>query len=129
MTGDPVVVDASALAAILFGEPEGEAVAARIGDRDMVAPGLIRYELANVCSKKIRAYPGQRRALFGSLAMIDQLRLHELPVDLEAVLVLAERHRLTAYDASYLSVALELGLELVTLDAELDQAAGRAGWE
>jgi uncharacterized protein with PIN domain len=35
------VIDASALAALLFGEPEAEAVAGRLGDALLVAPSLL----------------------------------------------------------------------------------------
>lgn len=45
------------------------------------------------------------------------IRLH-IP-DIEAVFELARTHNLTAYDASYLWLAKELGANLVTLDKEL----------
>jgi uncharacterized protein with PIN domain len=40
------VVDASALAALLFGEPEAE----RLGNARLAAPALLGFELANVCA-------------------------------------------------------------------------------
>lgn len=40
---------------------------------------------------------------------------------------LARRHRLTAYDAAYLDLSLQLGLPLATLDAALRDAARLAG--
>jgi uncharacterized protein with PIN domain len=43
------VVDASAIAALLFGEPEADAVAAQLAGSRLVAPGLLPFELANVC--------------------------------------------------------------------------------
>jgi uncharacterized protein with PIN domain len=48
------VVDASALGALLFGEPEAEAVAGRLGDARLVAPPLLGFELTNVCLMKSR---------------------------------------------------------------------------
>lgn len=45
----------------------------------------------------------------------------------DAVRQLARSHRLTAYDASYLEVALRLGLPLATLDERLARAAADAG--
>lgn len=42
-------------------------------------------------------------------------------------LALADAHRLTAYDAAYLELALRLGLPLATLDADLRKAAASAG--
>lgn len=45
----------------------------------------------------------------------------------DAVRQLARSHRLTAYDASYLEVALRHGLPLATLDGRLARAAADAG--
>ncbi len=46
---------------------------------------------------------------------------------LNSTLNLARRHRLSAYDASYLELALRSGLPLATLDADLAKAARKAG--
>jgi len=43
-----LVVDASAIAALLFVEPEADAVAERLREADLSAPQLLAYELANV---------------------------------------------------------------------------------
>ena len=40
-----------------------------------------------------------------------------------AALLLADRENLTVYDASYLWLSRKLGLELVTLDSDLNAAA------
>ena len=62
--------------------------------------------------------------------------LRDLPITLDAETAaqawtatthLAERHRLTLYDASYLELAQRLGLPLATLDRELRAAAGTLG--
>jgi predicted nucleic acid-binding protein len=46
---------------------------------------------------------------------------------LSDTLHLARRYRLSAYDASYLELALREGLSLATLDEDLKKAAKRAG--
>jgi predicted nucleic acid-binding protein len=46
-----------------------------------------------------------------------------MEVDHAAVLVLAQRTGLTGYDASYLLLSRTLGVELVTLDRQLAEAA------
>ena len=46
---------------------------------------------------------------------------------LGGTLDLARRYRLSAYDASYLELALRAGLPLATLDADLAKAARKAG--
>ena len=46
---------------------------------------------------------------------------------LSDTLQLARRYRLSAYDASYLELALREGLSLATLDEDLQKAAKKAG--
>jgi predicted nucleic acid-binding protein len=118
-----VVVDASALAAVLFGEPEGPQVAERLGGSDLVTPTLFSYEIANICWKKIRRYPEKRSALLESYSFLGRLELEEVEVATSEVLLLAERENLTVYDASYLWLSRKLSLELVTLDTDLIAAA------
>jgi predicted nucleic acid-binding protein len=48
-------------------------------------------------------------------------------VDPVATLTLAEQFNLTAYDASYLWLARQLNIELVTLDQRLARAATALG--
>jgi predicted nucleic acid-binding protein len=117
------VVDASALAALLFGEPDAETVAGRLDGARLVAPSLFLFELANVCLVKCRRHPAQRDALLAGFAMRGQLGVDEVAVDHTAVLDLALASNLTVYDASYLWLARQLDAELVTLDAALDRAA------
>jgi predicted nucleic acid-binding protein len=49
------------------------------------------------------------------------------PAEWPPILALAERHRLTAYDAAYLELARRTGLPLATLDADLRKAAEAEG--
>jgi predicted nucleic acid-binding protein len=118
------VVDASALGAVLFGEPEAQEVGRRVGRAVLVAPALLRFELANICWKKIGRHPEKRDALLAALGLADDLEIYEVEVRYGEVVELAEREGLTAYDASYLWLARSLDLSLVTLDRALAQAAG-----
>ena len=120
------VVDASALAALLFGEPEAEAAAARLDGARLVAPSLIAYELANVCLTKCRRHPDRREAILAAFRLRARLGVEELAVDPARELDLALATGLTAYDASYLYLARRLGAELVTFDKALGRAANDA---
>ena len=120
------VVDASAVAALLFGEPEAEAVAMRLADARLVAPALLRFELANVCLVKSRRYPERRPALRAAFELRDRLAVEEVAVDHQGALDLAAATGLSAYDASYLWLARRLDAELVTLDKQLAKAQAAA---
>jgi predicted nucleic acid-binding protein len=117
------VIDASALVALLFAEPQGSTVAERIHECDLVAPALLDFEIVNACASKIRRQPLLREALLDAYAGRWQMRIEEMEVDHTAVLALAHRTGLTGYDASYLNLAKTLGAELVTLDRQLAEAA------
>ena len=119
---DVKVVDASALAALLFAEPEAETIAERLEGARLVAPSLLDFELANVCLTKIRRQPSQREALRTAFGLADRLRVETVAIDHAASLDLAEATGLTAYDASYLWLARTLGAELITLDRKLTAA-------
>jgi predicted nucleic acid-binding protein len=117
------VVDASALAAPLFAEPEADAVAKRLEGARLAAPSLLDFELANVCLTKMRRQPSERDVIRAAFGLANRLRVDTVAVDYAAIVDLAEATGLTAYDASYLWLARRLDAELVTLDRKLAAAA------
>jgi predicted nucleic acid-binding protein len=120
---DVKVVDASALAAFLFNEPEAEAIERSLRGARLIAPHLIAFELANVCVTKIRREAGLREMHLARFRLRSQMGVEETSVDEAGVAELAISTGLTAYDASYLWLARALGAELVTLDRQLQRAA------
>jgi len=122
---DVKVVDASALAAVIFKEPEREEVARQLEGARLVAPALLGFEILNVCLIKLRRHPELRASILQGFALQDGLTIESAEIDHASALVLAERFRLTGYDASYLWLAQRLNAELVTLDRELARAAAR----
>ena len=116
------VVDASAIVALLFNELTREAVVERLRSATLHAPLLLGFEVANACLKKMRAAPVERQALIEAFSLLDELPIAPKAVDLGEAIILAERAKLTVYDASYLWLAHALGTELVTLDEKLSRA-------
>ena len=122
------VVDASAIGALLFGEPEGPNIASRLSGSRLAAPELLFFEVASVCLKKLKRYSAHRQSILTAFEMLRRLTIETVEVDHTEVVILAERDGLTAYDASYLWLARRLEAELVTLDQRLEEAwsAGRS---
>lgn len=118
-----LVVDASAVGALVFGEQQAETVAAKLGEHPLAAPALIWFELASIALKKIKAYPAERLHILRALTLARSMAIRTAEVDHRAIIALSERTALTTYDASYLWLAQELGGELVTLDQKLARAA------
>jgi predicted nucleic acid-binding protein len=116
------VVEASAVVALLFNELTREAVVDRLRGASLHAPGLIGFEVANACLKKIRAAPAERQKLPRAFALFDDLSISPEAIELGEAVALAEQTRLTLYDGSYLWLARALRAELVTLDDRLARA-------
>lgn len=120
-----VVVDASAIAAIAFGEPDGPALTAHLSGQSLIAPTLFDYELANIAWKKTRRHPALAPAIQAALDAAACLPIDRVAVPAGDMLRLARATGLTAYDASYLWLARSRDAELVTLDGRLAHAAGQ----
>jgi predicted nucleic acid-binding protein len=117
------VVDASALAAIVFAEPATAVVEQLITGHRLFAPYLLKSEMANICAKKIRAIPAQRDVILALFSAAWGMPIGLQDIDPIGVVSMSERLKLSAYDASYLWLAHSLGAELVTLDERLRKAA------
>ena len=120
-----VVVDASAVAAVVFGELGADAIRHELRGQPLYAPSLINYELTHVAWKKLRRSPSGAKAILEALGAVVRLGVVHTQPDMVQVLALAAATGLTSYDASYLWVSKSLGLRLVTLDRELAKAAQR----
>lgn len=114
-----LVVDASAIAAMVFGEADGETIAAHIEGETLVAPTLIDYELVNTAAKKIRRQPNRQTELLASVELARRFAITRVPVSPFDALPLALETGLSGYDAAYLWLAISQDLELVTLDHKL----------
>jgi predicted nucleic acid-binding protein len=118
-----IVVDASAIVAILFEEPSAIGLRNRIEGTALAAPSLLAFEIANACVTRERRHPTQHESASATYAIFSRLDIDLMPVELGNVVRLARTTGLTAYDATYLWLARHLQCELVTLDRRLQAAA------
>lgn len=125
------VTDASIAAAWLLPD-EGAALAEmaldRLADETAHAPDFFWHELRNLLLSAERRGRIDRHHADTSMARIRRLPIHS-PRQSEDhhVLALARRHRLTAYDSSYLALAVQEHCPLATLDRRLKDAAAAEG--
>ena len=124
------VVDASAVAAVLFDEPEGTPVVASVGNA-LLAPSLLHYEIASVCTTKLLQKPAHAKLILSRYRLLANLNIEIAEPDWEMLPLLARQWALSAYDAAYLQLALTRKAPLVTLDARLakvyEKVAARRG--
>ncbi len=128
------VLDGSTALAWCFedeGTDEVTAVMRRAAAEGALVPSIWRLEVANglmVGMRRGRMSEATRGVMLNAFAAMD------IAVDPEttdrawsSILGIAERHRLTLYDASYLELAFRRAVPLATLDAAMARAASALG--
>ncbi len=134
MTG--VVVDASVALAWCFPDEASdyaEAVLIALFDRQILVPAVWPLEVTNAIAvaerRKRITQPEVRRFV----ELLEALTIQEdsLPLagSVSNILPLIREYSLSAYDASYLELALRRGASLTTQDGGLERAARKAGVE
>jgi predicted nucleic acid-binding protein len=130
----PLVIDASVTLAWCLDDEQSEyadVILKRVSEDSAMVPSVWPIEVAN------GLLIAERR---GRLSAPEIPRLHSLLSDfpihaeepalesaLGPVISLARTHDLSAYDASYLELAMREGIPLATLDDALRAAAGKSG--
>jgi predicted nucleic acid-binding protein len=121
----PTIVDASVAIELLEGDPVwAERFDSWLGgNRTLLAPHLFLAEIANGLLR------GRRLTSEDTLMRLERAVGLEIEiadrglVGVREAVALAERHRLTVYDALYLQLALDVDGDLATLDVDLRAAA------
>ena len=131
-----LVLDSSVALAWIYADEATEAVLnvfERVHREVAWIPALWRWEVANALQMNVRRE--RHGAAFRDEALSN---LACLPIKVDAraepeawlgTLVIAERHGLTMYDASYLEIAVRRKIPLATLDRQLRVAAENEGIE
>lgn len=127
-----LVLDASVTLSWAFQDettPDLDRILERVAGEGAVVPALWTYEIANgmlSAYRKGRVSAGLRSRFLGLVA--------QLPIEVvagaprpEDLVGLGERYQLTAYDAAYLALALERGVDLASVDRALVDAGRQAG--
>lgn len=125
---DRVAVDASVAIKWVIGEAGSDA-AAMLLDRRLVAPDLICSECANILWKKVG-----RGELSADEAQLAAQAIEGAELDLiatrrylAAALAIAVALKHPAYDCTYLAIADDLDIPLITADARLVRKVRQAG--
>ena len=129
-----LVLDSSATLAWIYADETNAAIRdlfERVADAGAVVPALWRLEVANsltVAVRRGRIDTDLRRGALADLALLDiVIDPHTEAHAWGETLALADRFRLTLYDAAYLELAQRRALPLATLDQPLRAAATGLG--
>ena len=131
---DGVIVDGSVAVAWCFPDEKGEypqAVLDSLSTAGAVVPSLWSLEVANALLMGERRNRSTPEETATSVQFLESLPISvddaTAPQAFGHTLHLARAHNLSAYDASYLELAMRRGLPLASLDEKLKAAAAAVG--
>ena len=122
-----IVVDTSALLAVVANEPEKGLLIRLTRGAALVAPASVHWEVGNAFSamfkRKATTLPRARQAL----AAYSRISLRFVDVSLDQAVELSSELRIYAYDAYVIACALNRQSALLSLDSELCARARTLG--
>ena len=122
-----LVVDTSALLAVLLEEPERDALIRLTAGATVCIPPSVPWEIGNALSALVRRRRLTRSQARRVVRSFEAIPVEAVGIDLERAVDLAAVNGLYAYDGYLLEAARVRRAPLVTLDRPLRAAAERIG--
>jgi predicted nucleic acid-binding protein len=118
-----VVIDASALMAVLLGESNRDVIVQTTRGIEMVSSACLPWEMGNALSALMKRKRLGLREATRIYAEFGTISIRFIDANFNEALAIADACGLYAYDAYYLDCARRLRLPLLTLDASMRVAA------
>ena len=118
-----VVIDTSALVAVIVGEPEREGIIQATTGHTLIGPGAIPWEVGNAFSAMFKKDRLSLEEALKGWAIFMSIPLRYVEPDIEMALEISKKANLYAYDAYFLVCAIRHKTPLLTLDRKLKMAA------
>ena len=118
-----IVVDISALIAVIVGEPEREKIIEITKGNTLVGPGSIPWEIGNAFSAMFKQNRLSVKEAQKGLLIFDSIPLRYIEPDFVKVLHLSKQTEMYAYDVYFLDCAIRHKAPLLTLDKKLKASA------
>jgi predicted nucleic acid-binding protein len=122
-----IVIDTSAILAVLLDEPEKQAVVKATMGSVVCAPASLRWEVGNAATagvKRRRLTTERARQL---VTDFEQVTIRELVIDFPGAVDLGLQLGIYAYDAYILEAARSSGFPLLALDGPIRRNAAKLG--
>lgn len=118
-----IVVDTSALIAVIVGEPERNTIIELTTGNTLIGPGSIPWEIGNAFSamfKRQRLTVDEARK---GLLIFESIPLRYIQPDFVNAVTISKQTNMYAYDAYFIDCAIRQKAPLLTLDRKLKIAA------
>jgi len=122
-----LVIDTSAVLAVVANEPEKAALVRLTAGAELIAPPSVHWEIGNALSAMLKRNRIRLEDAKKAVEVYQRIPVRFAEVSLSQALDLAERLSVYAYDAYLVACAINRQCPLLTLDRGLIHAATRAG--
>lgn len=122
-----VVVDTSAIIAVVLGESHRDRIIRQTEGADLIAPETLHWEVGNAVSAMFKQDLLGVEVAVEALQRYDGIPIQWVEVELADAVRVSGRHDLYAYDAYVLVAARRHRAPLLTLDGGLKEAARASG--
>ncbi len=122
-----IVIDASAIIAVIVDEPRKAGLIAATAGADLVAPESIPWEIGNAFSAMLKRRRVTVEQAVRAVQIYGSIPIRLVSVDLADALRLSDHLGIYAYDAYLLCCAQRMKAPLLSLDAALVSAAQALG--
>jgi predicted nucleic acid-binding protein len=118
-----IIVDVSAIIAIVIDEPEKGLIVNLTKDVELLSPEMVLFEIGNALTRLKRRHILNDEKVIEAYNVYKHIPLRLVDVNIENALKIACQYNIYAYDAYYLEAACRLRLPLLTLDKPMKDIA------
>ena len=118
-----VVIDTSALIAVIVGEPERRSIIEFTTGNTLIGPGSIPWEIGNAFSAMFKQNRLTLNEARKGLVIFDSIPFRYIKPDFVNALKISKKAKIYAYDAYFLDCAIRYKAPLLTLDGKLKATA------
>jgi len=122
-----IVIDTSAILAVLLDEPEKRAVVEVTMGSAVCAPASLRWEVGNAATAGVKRRRLTRERARQLITVFEQVTIRELAIDIGRAVDLGLELAIYAYDAYILEAARSSGFPLLALDGPIRRNAKKLG--
>jgi predicted nucleic acid-binding protein len=117
-----ILLDASAIMAVIAEEPEGATVLSLTMGKSIVSPSVVSFEIANALTKMMKKKViDSKDKMIKVFQEFKRVRIKIVDIDIEKSLEIAWDYKIYAYDAFYLETAKRLNVPLLTFDGNMNR--------
>ncbi len=124
-----IVIDTSAIIAVIANEPEKAALIRQTQGADLFAPVSLHAEIGSAFSAMLKRQRINLEQVKTAIEIYRQIEMNLLEIELTQAIELASERNIYAYDAYVLACAINENCLLLSLDSGLIRAAKSIGIE